>query len=170
MSLADKILAWANSPAGKERIKAEMKTAIASGKEFGGFSSASADVIAQDLYNYICAAVPPALSGGFSGSVSVAPTKEGYFEINVSFDKESLHRPSLLADSPGVYDIFGLFSKGYTIPKNRRHPYGIWHGKPTWALMHREANPFIAAAVDSWASLNSGKYNIISTHVNEAYR
>lgn len=168
MSLESKILAWAKSSAGKQRISNAMDAQLSSGKDFGGLSTAKLEQLGQSLSQAIARAVPPALSSSYQASVNVRYCGHGEISLEIAFDKSRLTRDSLYGYQ-GVYDIFGLFSKGYTIGANKPHPYGLWHGKPTWALVHRDAAPFVEGAVSTWRQGLGGALSVKEYTVNPLY-
>lgn len=76
---------------------------------------------------------------------------DGSTSMKVLFDKNAIHRDSLVPDVyDGVDDIIRLFEKGYTAHGSVK---GVWatHGaEAVWSLKHRDPNDFMNAAVSEF--------------------
>lgn len=117
----------------------------------GGAPAAEIKKAGDDLAKKISSQIPDSLSGSIAMSSSVEFGDDGIATITITMSGP-LARPSLNPDKypEGVYDIVGLFSKGWSY--DGFGPSGIWHGRITYALTHRNAAPFIARAVNEWVS------------------
>ena len=170
------MIAWAKSPDGQARIKAEMKQRFASGDSFGGFSVQDVTAAAQALSNTIAQNVPSSLMGTYQADVSVVPADDG-FRIDINIFDDDLPRPSIYSTNPGVENIYALFSKGWklgsTYRKNgRRMPLrpGYWHGKRIYPKRERRPEPFIRLAVEDWINSYGVQFNVTSYNINSMYQ
>ena len=141
-AIMGKLQAYADTPAGKRKIKTFLNEArgsgktLASGKRIAGpremsrMANALVDIIRQKLPQQIA-------SAGMTLTAS-APVKDsdGSYSVTLSFSTEALHRDSLENDEheyPGIRNIVALFNNGYHA---KDYAYGWWNGhKPTGAAI-----------------------------------
>lgn len=73
----------------------------------------------------------------------------GNYEIDISFDSDSLRRQSLDPDRypDGITDIIKLFVRGYDA---RGSVFGQWHGEEAASLRHRNPKSFMSDAVQEF--------------------
>ena len=141
-------------------------------KNRSAYNSVSANSLAIELWNDIideyCRTVPAAEAGDFSLSdISISEPISTDFgvDLKIEVSPEALHRYSLRIGSDssdrytgsGVYDIFGLITRGYSA---RSSVVGFWvdrHGVAKesgyiTSLRKRSPNPFIKDAVSAFES------------------
>ena len=85
------------------------------------------------------------------------PHSQGYsFAVNISINKDALHRDSLIETYDGIDDIIQLFVHGYSNAKASVH--GVWHGTEIWTKRNRDGDPsFLINAVEEFNQKYNGK-------------
>lgn len=120
---------------------------------------------ADQLVASVNAQIPGSLSYSISAEANTEFGNDGIAKITLTLNG-ILYRPSLNPGKyAGAYDIVGLFAKGWSY--GGYGPQGMWHGRMTYALTHRNADPFIARAVSEWVA--SCGLDILSYSVNSRY-
>lgn len=181
MSWQQRLKKYMNSAEIKQAMRDWYGSALANGETVGDLSLDNYKEIANDLEEYIKryirgmstirdAASKESLINSYNASVTCEYNqKTSKITINITLDTSALERPSLNPKSGGVYNIYGLISKGYEISSGKRTPFGIWHGDWTLARRRRAADPFLANAVAAWYSENATKYNLKGYKVSSIY-
>ena len=145
------------------------KGKIASGASVG-YVGQQISAAATDLASTIENGLPDSLKGSVLVSSNVefgtGQTKEAKItaEIGGTLFRSSLE-PSKYG---GVDNIIALFSKGWSYPSYKA-PCGYWHGQFTYARTKKEADPFVARAVEDWRVRWEGKIEIKSVRINSSY-
>lgn len=155
---------WLNSPDGKKAIQNEKKQALNGNRKDGTFLSKAEMIrIGEELKTTVCKAIIDAGIKSFDfNSVIVQPPFEnitGEYVVKLIFSDDGLKRKSLWNGNSkyngytgdGVYDIVGLFSKGYTAKKR---VYGLWSNHEGLGVignkLSRDANDFITKTVNEF--------------------
>lgn len=168
---------YLNSKDGQQAMKEAISEEIRSGNKAKVVGPAVEEAI-KLLKECICNFAPPAFSSSetefpisamIDGIVSDPVATSDGWEVGISFDGEKIKRPSLWKGSEGAYNILGLFSQGWDIPDDKKSPSGMWHGKKTVALRHRDGTAFIEDAVSFFMATYADKYNVIGIDVDPLY-
>lgn len=93
--------------------------------------------------------------------------KDGKMQIQISFDKDKLHRDSLSENYEGIANIVLLFAKGYHA-KERIH--GTWKRRngdiKVWSRKERNPDDFLQKAVDEF---NGYMRNVATAKLDKRY-
>lgn len=90
-----------------------------------------------------------------SEPIQVEGEYDQYF-VRISFDKEALHRDSLIKGDSGISDVIELFVHGYSNAKKSVH--GEWHGREIWTKRNRPGNDFMTKAVEEFNRMPEHKH------------
>jgi hypothetical protein len=187
-ALMGKVRQFANSPAGKKRMKAciddmrESGGTLASGQKIVG--TKEMNEAAMLLINIIRRYLPDSIKDLGSTLTNNQPVKlnNNDYEVTVGFNKTALRRKSLYEDGypDGVENIVALLNNGYNASK---HVYGIWDNhSPTGgalfdtrntmfgdtsayikSLKDREALKFMQVAITEFNDTYGQQYNVTAT-------
>ena len=136
-------------------------------KEVG---NAMADILHRHIISDTVSKNGDGLKSFQRSSIRVVSEKlpTGFVKMKVVFDKNALHRDSLVPEVyDGIDDIVKLFTTGYSAHGSVK---GAWltHGKEAvWSLRHREPSDFMRAAVSEF----NVKYGRVArAELSEEYR
>lgn len=165
---------YISTPQGKTSIKQAQKDAFNGKSPSKGLLSktemiAIANELREILFKRIITVIP---SFDVNGIIITPPFEfsSEFYKVYINFTEDSLKRESLWNGTgrtgDGVYDIIGLYTKGYTTSD---YVYGWWDGHDTPFMVRShslngqpglEANDFIAQAIREF----NQKYAIKGAH------
>lgn len=138
-------------------------------KGFTNYDKKTQYRIALELQNNLLSAMQQLITG-FNSSPVISDVSNNC--VHITFPTESLFRPSLKrkdgkSTGAGVYDIIGLFTKGWSYEKSKR-PFGYWVGNEGIGIIgarnSKKGNPIISKTIDNFKS----KYpNIVINYPNK---
>lgn len=172
MSLDGKINAFLKSKEGKRKIAEAKAKALKEGRTFGqqGASVSKEDAIraAEKQKEFLLRRLEQVGLGTITaGDIVIGEPvvdKNGNLSVDISFDPESLFRPSLDPDKyKGVENIVLHFTHGWDA---RGAVYGYWEsaGRDTWSRSYFAGDDFMQQAVDDFNALGFG-----TAELNEKY-
>lgn len=163
MSLDSILHQWSRSPAGRKKIAAARKQAMAEGRKFGRAVDRAIRTPGYYASRLMSLLDEEIRAAGFEFGDYLYQVDAGYneekqrYEVHVSFKPEEIDRPSLYPEKypvgKDVYDIVALMNHGYHA---RDHVYGTWHDQRVRSLRDREGAQFIQKAVDRFNDECSG--------------
>ena len=171
---------WCNSKEGQEKIAEEAdkivlgRVSASSDNKIVSIEQLSQkllntlqkDIIASQGTNYADGQLGDSAINALSRLHKSAPYKMGneYF-VDIYFDYD-LHRESLYPDgySEGAINIADILNRG--INSNKTNPaHGMWHGKETVGLLHREGAHFLERTREDFIR----EYPYAKVEINEEY-
>jgi len=180
-ALQNKCIAWANTPAGKKRVKAVIEEARKGGRKLvlpnELMTEQKARSMARILIGMIRASLPESIAsvGSTLSIASITDTGDG-FKVEISFDHAALHRDSLTRTDGGptyggIDNIVALFNNGYNT--GGKTVTGEWqtHGNVVVeSVPVRPSLRFMNDAVSQFNSKYGSKYNVTATLSGEYTR
>lgn len=154
MSIEGRLNVYLHSAPGKKKINDLEKKAVAAGRQFGvATSKVTYKEIVNDLIHCIQDHLPESLKDSTLMNDSAymvgyaVVQNDGGVKINISFDGESVFRPSLDPDGPwgsGIENIVLHLSNGW-------HASGVvsgqWHGQDCISRRNYEGDNFMQEAI-----------------------
>ena len=183
--ILDKLRAWAETDAGKQKTKDALQSISSNGKKLSNGQKIPTQEemsrMARDLTRMIQKRIPEELAKSRVSPPSLSyssPTQnaDGSFSIALTFDPASVHRDSLYEDGypDGVDNIVALFNCGWHA---KDYAYGYWGvdmGRNVGTMYYnvrsrkdREPLYFMQDAVNEFNSKYSKKYNVFVTLSNK---
>lgn len=172
MSLDAKISAFLKSNEGKQKITEAKTKVLKEGRTFGqsGTAISKEDAIRAAIKQrdiLLRRLEQVGLGTITAGDIVIGEPvvdKNGNLSVDISFDSESLFRPSLAPDEyKGVENIVLHFTHGWDA---RGAVYGYWEsaGRDTWSRSYFAGDDFMQQAVDDFNALGFG-----TAELNEKY-
>lgn len=162
MSIESELARFQKTERFEQLVAEARKKAIASGKSFGrGTGTISLDrmdAIAADIrqifWKHIQEVIPSIDEEDLEIGVPVE-TKDGNYEIPISFNPDAIERASLWPEKWGEVDnIVALLTHGWdTDGKTVR---GVWHGRMTESWPKRDGDPFMQDAANESEAAHPG--------------